>query len=77
MSELSKEYALGVVLSDDAGLDYDEVLDTLENDNNPYLIWEPFENNPPSQVAAIIEDFEAVFRQFEKEVLERETSITQ
>ena len=72
-NNIYQKYALGAVLSDSNEMDYDDVLESLDNDTIPegIIVWEPFENYYPDRLAELLEEHHDIFRAFAEELDER------
>lgn len=72
-NNIYEEYALGSVLSDSAGLDYDVVVDSLRNGDMPdeVIVWQPFEYEDMRGLAERIEEYHDIFKTFAEELDER------
>jgi len=74
MSETSRIYGAGLVLSSKDIRETLEILDNHEGDDIPkeVLIWQPFENRSLDDIMEMIDDNERTFDDFLKEVNHRE-----
>jgi hypothetical protein len=59
IGQVLEQEALALVLSDVEGLNYGDVMESLENGEFPddLLVWEPFENYQPNELAETLEGF--------------------
>jgi hypothetical protein len=59
IGQVLEQEALALVLSDVEGLNYGDVMESLENGEFPddLLVWEPFENCQPNELAETLEGF--------------------
>ena len=72
-NNIFQEYALGSILSDSAELEYDTIMESLENGVIPddVIVWAPFEYEDPRILANRLEDFHDMFITFAEELEER------
>lgn len=77
-NNIFQEYALGSILSDSAELDYDTIMESLENGVVPddVIVWQPFEYEDPRILANRLEDFHDMFITFAEELEERRAEVT-
>lgn len=68
-----QKYALGAVLSDSNELDYDIILDSLNEGEIPegVTVWYPFENEDTRNLVNLIEEYHDTFVVFADELAER------
>ena len=73
VNNIFQKYGLGAVLADSNELDYDDVLESLEQGECPegVSIWAPFENYEYHELASLIEEQHDIFRAFAEELDER------
>ena len=73
LNTISEKYALGAVLSDSNEMDYNDILESLENGEIPegVSIWAPFENYEYYELAQLIEEQHDIFQAFIEELDER------
>lgn len=69
---LAEEFAIGICLSETAGLRFDEILDALGEDRIPegVVAWEPFEWQTPNNLAETITDMESVLRNYAEKLIQ-------
>lgn len=72
-NNIFQKYALGAVLADSFELDYDIVLETLNEGELPegVSVWYPFENEDKRNLANLIEEQHDIFQAFAEELSER------
>jgi len=70
MNTIFEKYAMGNILTDSNGMDYDELLDTLEYGGFPdgVSVYEPFENYEPETIARYIVETHDWLKAFAEEL---------
>ena len=73
LNTISEKYALGAVLSDSNEMDYNDILESLNEGKLPegVSVWYPFENEDLLNLANLIEEYHDIFQAFIEELDER------
>ena len=73
LNTISEKYALGAVLSDSNEMDYNDILEALNEGKLPegVSVWYPFENEDLLNLANLIEEYHDIFQAFIEELDER------
>jgi len=70
--ESCQKYSLGMVFTDSAGLDFEEMLNSLEEGKIPEdaILWEPFEHYQPEDVLNVLDEFHAIMYTYTLDILD-------
>lgn len=76
MNTIFEKYALGAILSDSNGHRYDFIMENFELGEIPngVVVYAPFEDLQPEELANLIEEERDIFRAFAQELDERRAS---